>query len=65
AAARDAVRQAAARRPGRSTEQVVQVQIGRLEVTAQPAGGGRPGTPAKERPAATVSLAEYLARGRE
>ncbi|MEV0207582.1 hypothetical protein AB0H97_20530 [Streptomyces sp. NPDC050788] len=65
AAARDAVRQAAARRPARATEQVVQVQIGRLEVTAQPPEGGRRSTPAKERAGATVSLAEYLARGRE
>ncbi|MEV6947672.1 hypothetical protein AB0N07_38130, partial [Streptomyces sp. NPDC051172] len=66
AAARDAVRQAAARRPSRPTEQVVQVQIGRLEVTAgeMPAGGGRQRAPAKDRPAATLSLAEYLERGR-
>ncbi|MEW2397725.1 hypothetical protein [Streptomyces sp. NPDC046862] len=66
AAARDAVRQAAARRPGRAPEQVVQVQIGRLEVTAaSPTGGGgaRRTDPAR-RPEATVSLAEYLARGR-
>ncbi|MHC3474030.1 hypothetical protein ACYF6T_35760 [Streptomyces sp. 7R007] len=65
-AARDAVRQAAARRGGRAPEQVVQVQIGRLEVTAAPAGGGtqqRPG--AARRPTAAVSLADYLARGRE
>ncbi|WP_246113828.1 hypothetical protein, partial [Streptomyces montanus] len=34
AAARDAVRQAAGRRSARGAEQVVQVQIGRLEVTA-------------------------------
>lgn len=65
AAARDAVRQAAARRPARATEQVVQVQIGRLEVTAQSPEGVRRSTPAKERAGATVSLAEYLARGRE
>ncbi|MDQ0911909.1 hypothetical protein QFZ22_007894 [Streptomyces canus] len=67
AAARDAVRQAAARRPERVTEQVVQVQIGRLEVTAgdAPSGGGRQRTTSKERAGATVSLAEYLARGRE
>ncbi|MFF4506001.1 hypothetical protein [Streptomyces sp. NPDC001401] len=66
AAARDAVRQAAARRPSRPTEQVVQVQIGRLEVTAgeAPGGGGRQRTPAKERTAATLSLADYLERGR-
>ncbi|MFE6753857.1 hypothetical protein ACFVDQ_09680 [Streptomyces sp. NPDC057684] len=66
AATRDAVRQAAARRPARATEQVVQVQIGRLEVTAGEApGGGRPRTPAAGRAGATLSLAEYLARGRE
>ncbi|MEU4463709.1 hypothetical protein AB0G20_08350, partial [Streptomyces sp. NPDC024017] len=67
AAARDAVRQAAARRPGRQAEQVVQVQIGRLEVTAggAPQGGGRPRPRESERPGATVSLADYLARGRE
>ncbi|GAA2591409.1 hypothetical protein GCM10010304_40250 [Streptomyces roseoviolaceus] len=68
AAARDAVRQAAARRPGRPAEQVVQVQIGRLEVTAggAPQGGGdRPRPRDTERPRATVSLADYLARGRE
>ncbi|MGW6137980.1 hypothetical protein [Streptomyces sp. NPDC055140] len=66
AATRDAVRQAAARRPARATEQVVQVQIGRLEVTAGEApGGGRPRTPAAGRTGATLSLAEYLARGRE
>ncbi|MDQ0711606.1 hypothetical protein QFZ55_001058 [Streptomyces luteogriseus] len=67
AAARDAVRQVAARRPGRQTEQVVQVQIGRLEVTAggAPQVGGRPRPRHAERPGATVSLADYLARGRE
>ncbi|MFI6370002.1 hypothetical protein [Streptomyces sp. NPDC050546] len=68
AAARDAVRQAAARRPGRPAEQVVQVQIGRLEVTAggAPQGGGdRPRPRDAERPRAAVSLADYLARGRE
>ncbi|MGW1024848.1 hypothetical protein ACWD4J_14295 [Streptomyces sp. NPDC002577] len=67
AAARDAVRQAAARRPARATEQVVQVQIGRLEVTAgpSPSGGNRQRTPATGRPGATLSLADYLARGRE
>ncbi|MFH8466800.1 hypothetical protein [Streptomyces sp. NPDC017991] len=67
AAARDAVRQATGRRSGRGGEQVVQVQIGRLEVTAAgaaPAGGSRrPAAPG--RPAATVSLTDYLARGRE
>ncbi|MBZ9643535.1 hypothetical protein K8369_30020, partial [Streptomyces sp. PSKA30] len=67
AAAREAVRQAAARRSARAPEQVVQVQIGRLEVTAapSPSGGARQRTPGTERPGATVSLAEYLARGRE
>ncbi|MFD7279421.1 hypothetical protein ACFV80_20860 [Streptomyces sp. NPDC059862] len=67
AAAREAVRQAAARRSARAPEQVVQVQIGRLEVTAapSPSGGPRQRTPGTERPGATVSLAEYLARGRE
>ncbi|MFJ8635796.1 hypothetical protein [Streptomyces sp. NPDC093568] len=67
AAARDAVRQAAARRPGRAPEQVVQVQIGRLEVTAGPlpSGGSRQRTPSTGRSGATLSLAEYLARGRE
>jgi hypothetical protein len=67
AAARDAVRQAAARRPGRQAEQVVQVQIGRLEVTAgpSPSGGSRQRTPATGRTGATLSLEEYLARGRE
>ncbi|WP_210586470.1 hypothetical protein [Streptomyces sp. GESEQ-35] len=66
AAARDAVRQAAARRPGRAVEQVVQVQIGRLEVTAAPAAAAsRPRPGATERPGATVSLADYLARGHE
>ncbi|MFD7247296.1 hypothetical protein ACFV6Y_35800, partial [Streptomyces massasporeus] len=66
-AARDAVRQVAARRPGRPAEQVVQVQIGRLEVTAggPPQGGGPPRPRRAERPGATVSLADYLARGRE
>ncbi|MFE6097272.1 hypothetical protein ACFQ7M_35580, partial [Streptomyces massasporeus] len=67
AAARDAVRQVAARRPGRPAERVVQVQIGRLEVTAggAPQGGGTPRPLQAERPGATVSLADYLARGRE
>ncbi|AIR97479.1 hypothetical protein [Streptomyces glaucescens] len=66
AAARGAVRQAAARRAGRAPEQVVRVQIGRLEVTAGPPPGGGPArrAPAR-RPAATVSLADYLGRGRE
>lgn len=67
AAARDAVRQASARRTGRGAEQVVQVQIGRLEVTAAgPAAvAGRPRAREAERPQASVSLADYLARGRE
>ncbi|MEU6089963.1 hypothetical protein ABZ865_24770 [Streptomyces sp. NPDC047085] len=68
AAARDAVRQAAARRPGRAPEQVVQVQIGRLEVTAGQApsrGGARQPARPTERPGAALSLADYLARGRE
>ncbi|MEV6997147.1 hypothetical protein AB0N62_05530 [Streptomyces sp. NPDC093982] len=68
AAARDAVRQAAARRPSRAPEQVVQVQIGRLEVTAgpSPSQGTRQRTPSSaERPGAALSLADYLARGRE
>ncbi|MEH0422086.1 hypothetical protein [Streptomyces sp. B21-083] len=65
-AAREAVRQATARRPGRAPEQVVEVRIGRLEVTAAaPPGGTRRRTTAAERPGATVSLADYLARGRE
>ncbi|KMS75318.1 hypothetical protein ACM01_10010 [Streptomyces viridochromogenes] len=67
AAARDAVRQAAARRPSRTPEQVVQVQIGRLEVTAgpSPSGGTRQRTSSTERPGPTLSLADYLARGWE
>ncbi|MDR3035253.1 MAG: hypothetical protein LBV78_19515, partial [Kitasatospora sp.] len=67
-AARTAARQAAARRTGRTPEQVVQVQIGRLEVTAgQPPSrnGARQTTRPTERPGTTLSLAEYLARGRE
>ncbi|MCD9877599.1 hypothetical protein [Streptomyces guryensis] len=66
AAARDAVRQAAARRPARGTEQVVQVQIGRLEVTAAqaPEGAGQR-RKAADRPGTALSLADYLARGRE
>ncbi|GHI09569.1 hypothetical protein AQI88_27795 [Streptomyces cellostaticus] len=67
-AARAAIRQAAARRPARAPEQVVQVQIGRLEVTAgrtPPRNGApQPARPA-QRPGAAVSLADYLARGRE
>ncbi|MEV4340789.1 hypothetical protein [Streptomyces sp. NPDC049590] len=68
AAARTAVRQSAGRRAGRAPEQVVRVQIGRLEVTAAqpPAGtGSRPGTRPAGRPGATLSLADYLARERE
>ncbi|MFE9609630.1 hypothetical protein [Streptomyces sp. NPDC006012] len=66
-AARDAVRMAAARRPARTPEQVVQVQIGRLEVTAgqAPAGGRAPRARSAERPGTALSLADYLARGRE
>ncbi|MDI3421228.1 hypothetical protein [Streptomyces luteolus] len=65
AAAREAVRQSGARRRGQPPEQVVQVQIGRLEVTA---GGQAPTArrpAARERREATVSLSDYLARGRE
>ncbi|MFJ8531874.1 hypothetical protein [Streptomyces sp. NPDC093591] len=67
AAARDAARQVAGRRPGRGTERVVQVQIGRLEVTAAgtPRGSDRQRPRATGRPETTVSLAEYLGRGRE
>ncbi|MGW3034691.1 hypothetical protein ACWDCB_26185 [Streptomyces sp. NPDC001178] len=66
AAARDAVRQAAARRPSKPTEQVVQVQIGRLEVTAAtPAEGAGQRRRTAERPGTALSLADYLARGRE
>ncbi|MEU3957758.1 hypothetical protein AB0F45_36695 [Streptomyces achromogenes] len=67
-AARTAVRQSAGRRAGRAPEQVVRVQIGRLEVTAaQPPArtGSRPGTRPAERPGATLGLADYLARERE
>ena len=65
-AAWDSVRQAAARRPGRAAEQVVQVQIGRLEVTAAPGAPEKgPRRGAAQRPGAAVSLADYLARGRE
>ncbi|MFH7334107.1 hypothetical protein [Streptomyces hygroscopicus] len=66
-AARTAVRQTG-RRTGRTPEQVVRVQIGRLEVTAArpPAPGGtRQGGRAAERAGSTLSLADYLARGRE
>ncbi|MGW3144569.1 hypothetical protein ACWDG1_07770 [Streptomyces sp. NPDC001177] len=66
AAARDAVRQAAARRPRRGAEQVVQVQIGRLEVTADatPQRVARPGPRTAVRPEAALSLADYLTRDR-
>lgn len=68
AAARDAARQSAGRRGARGGEQVVHVQIGRLEVTAAGAPSsdtGRAGRSAPVRQGATVSLQEYLARGRE
>ncbi|NGO44305.1 hypothetical protein [Streptomyces ureilyticus] len=67
AASRAAVRQAAGRRPARGAEQVVQVQIGRLEVTAAgaPPGGGSRRPAGTGRPAAALSLAEYLERGSE
>ncbi|MFJ9866783.1 hypothetical protein [Streptomyces sp. NPDC101165] len=67
-AAREAVRQAAARRPGKAPEQVVQVQIGRLEVTAAQSpsrNGPRQPPRSAERPGAALSLADYLSRGRE
>lgn len=67
-AARTAVRQSAGRRAGRAPEQVVRVEIGRLEVTAArppTAGGTRQGARTAERPGSSLSLAEYLARGRE
>ncbi|MFB8032434.1 hypothetical protein ACFC5Z_05675 [Streptomyces sp. NPDC056004] len=68
AAARDAVRQAPGRRGARGGEQVVHVQIGRLEVTAAGASSPdtrRAGPSAPVRQGATVSLQDYLARGRE
>ncbi|WP_405719165.1 hypothetical protein [Streptomyces sp. NBC_00046] len=68
AAARDAVRQSQGRRGARGGEQVVHVQIGRLEVTAAGASSpdtGRAGRSAPVRQGATVSLQDYLARGRE
>ncbi|SEB89210.1 hypothetical protein SAMN04490357_0656 [Streptomyces misionensis] len=66
-AARTAVAQSAGRRAGRAPEQVVQVRIGRLEVTAAqpPAPGTRQGARPAERAGTTLSLADYLARGRE
>ncbi|MFC7310396.1 hypothetical protein ACFQVC_40070, partial [Streptomyces monticola] len=66
AAAREAARQSTGRRGGKPAEQVVQVQIGRLEVTAAgaaPTTGRRPDAPGRR--GATVNLADYLARGRE
>ncbi|MFJ2584919.1 hypothetical protein [Streptomyces sp. NPDC087538] len=68
AAARDAVRQSPGRRGARGGEQVVHVQIGRLEVTAAGAPSPdtqRAGPSAPVRQGATVSLQDYLARGRE
>ncbi|WP_327351824.1 hypothetical protein [Streptomyces sp. NBC_01304] len=68
AAARDAARQSSGRRGARGGEQVVHVQIGRLEVTAAgaaPAAGGRGPGQAPGRQGATVSLQDYLARGRD
>ncbi|MEU6082236.1 hypothetical protein [Streptomyces sp. NPDC047108] len=65
--ARGAARTAAARRGARPVEQVVHVQIGRLEVSAAgaaaggrtaAAGGNRAG-----RPAPALSLEDFLARG--
>ncbi|MCZ4609669.1 hypothetical protein O3S80_39070 [Streptomyces sp. Lzd4kr] len=45
----------------------MQVQIGRLEVTAgpSPSGNARQRTSSAGRQGATLSLADYLARGRE
>ncbi|MFB7212920.1 hypothetical protein [Streptomyces sp. NPDC056255] len=68
AAARDAARQSSGRRGARGGEQVVHVQIGRLEVTAAGAPSPdtrRAGPSAPARQGATVSLQDYLARGRE
>ncbi|MFC9755490.1 hypothetical protein [Streptomyces sp. NPDC056921] len=68
AAARNAVRQSPGRRGARGGEQVVHVQIGRLEVTAAGAPSPdtrRAGPSAPARQGATVSLQDYLARGRE
>ncbi|WP_095756963.1 hypothetical protein [Streptomyces xinghaiensis] len=67
AAAREAARSGAGRRRGRGTEQVVHVEIGRLEVSA--AGAARPGERAgggsgrTGRPAPALSLEDYLTRG--
>ncbi|NLU71912.1 hypothetical protein HCC61_04300 [Streptomyces sp. HNM0575] len=68
---RGARQQAAARRGGgRRQERVVHVQIGRLEVTAATPpgaardGAGGTGRQAGGRPVPTVSLDDYLARGR-
>ncbi|MBQ0986084.1 hypothetical protein KBZ10_16500 [Streptomyces sp. F63] len=67
AAAREAARSGAGRRRGRGAEQVVHVEIGRLEVSA--AGAARPGERAgggsgrTGRPAPALSLDDYLTRG--
>ncbi|MFI1952172.1 hypothetical protein ACH437_10025 [Streptomyces xinghaiensis] len=67
AAAREAARSGAGRRRGRGPEQVVHVEIGRLEVSA--AGAARPGERAgggsgrTGRPAPALSLEDYLTRG--
>ncbi|MCN9242573.1 hypothetical protein NGF19_17510 [Streptomyces sp. RY43-2] len=62
-----AARQASARRPGRTPEQVVHVQIGRLEVTTRQKSSvaGQVRQDVAQRPGATLGLAEYLARGRK
>ncbi|MFM9373424.1 hypothetical protein [Streptomyces sp. Da 82-17] len=65
AAAREAVRQSGARRRGQPAEQVVQVQIGRLEVTAAARESTTRRPTARDRREPTVSLSDYLARGRE
>ncbi|WP_030542682.1 hypothetical protein [Streptomyces albus] len=67
AAAREAARSGAGRRRGRGADQVVHVEIGRLEVSA--AGTARPGERAGNgsgrtgRPAPALSLEDYLTRG--
>ncbi|MFG2195233.1 hypothetical protein [Streptomyces sp. NPDC048639] len=67
ATARGAARTAAARRGSRPVEQVVHVQIGRLEVSAAGAsGGGRaaaPGVNRAGRAAPALSLEDFLSRG--
>jgi hypothetical protein len=64
AAARGAARAATARRGTRGTEQVVHVQIGRLEVSAAaPGTGAGRQERAPARRAATVSLEDYLQHG--